>query len=361
MGDLPLKFRYLYFFCLLIALALANPLSAQDPKAVEHYRTGYNLLKAQNYRNAAIELEEAIAIDTTYGNAFYALGKAYRMLNKYSKAIAVLEAAYRLEIARDRIPAELSKLYYKAAIKLFQQRKYTKAILNFEKSLEHAPNNAKAHYVMGLCYTGLRNPKAAQESYERAIEVDPGYAKPYKSLGDARRRERNYAPATKVYEQAILLDSTFMEAYSGLALVHMETKEYETAVTLLKKALFINPEYANGYLFLGTSLNRLSRWHEAVEPLREGADLNSKNAEIHYRLAEAYYGKGDYRQAIEAGNNATRRKRDYHPAQMLLGDAYGKLGQIDETRLWYGKAMKDNRLKDYCADKIEALERRRGK
>ena len=361
MGDLLLKFCHLSVFCLLIALAPIDPLAAQDPKAMEHYRTGYNLLKAQNYRNAAIELEEAVAIDTTFGNAFYALGKAYRMLNEYPKAIAVLETAYRLEVARDRIPAELSKLYHKAAIKLFQQRKYNKAILSFEKSLEREPNNAKAHYVMGLCHTGLRNSKAAQKSYEQAIRIAPEYAKPYKSLGDARRRERNYAPAATVYEQAISLDSTFMVAHSGLALVHMETKEYETAVTLLKKALSINPEYANGYLFLGTSLNRLSRWHEAIDPLLKGADLNSKNAEIHYRLAEAYYGKGKYRQALEAGHNATRRKRDYHPAQMLLGDAYGKLGQVDEARLWYGKAMRDNRLKDYCAEKIESLERRHGK
>ncbi len=348
--------KYLFHGLVLSLLLQAGPLAAQAPEAIKHYRAGYKLLKAQNIRNAAIELEKAVAIDTTYGAAFYALAKAYRVLDEYPKAIKAYQAANKLGVGQDRIPGELARLYHKAAIKLFQQHKYKEAVLNFEQSLNFDPNNAKAHYVMGLCHNGLRNSEAAQKAYLQAVEVDSNYAKPYKSLGDLRRRERNYGGAIQAYEQAISLDPSFMEAYGGLALVHLDTQNFEALAALIQKALAIDPEYVNGYLYLGTAFNRLGRYHEAIKPLRRGIELNPKNPEAHYLLAEAYYGKGDYRLAVEAGQSAVRHGRDYHAAEMLLGDTYAKLGQILEARTWYHKAMKDSRLKDYCTHKLEELE-----
>ena len=258
---------YLFYCALLTYLLQTSPLAAQtpDPKAVEHYRAGYHLLKAHNYRNAAIELEQATLIDTTYGQAFYALGKAFQVLNEYPKAIQAYKTASRLGIAQERIPTELTQLYYLAAIKLYSQRKYKEAVLNFDQSLQLEPDNAKAYYIKGLCYRSLRNLEAATKAFRRAVEANPQYAKPHKSLGDVSRRQRNYTPAAQAYEQAIALDSTYMEAYGGLALVHIETQDFEATVALLQKALSINPDYADGYLYLGTALNRLGRQHEAVQ------------------------------------------------------------------------------------------------
>ena len=349
---------YLFHCALLTYLLQTSPLAAQtpDPKAVEHYRAGYHLLKAHNYRNAAIELEQATLIDTTYGQAFYALGKAFQVLNEYPKAIQAYKTASRLGIAQERIPTELTQLYYLAAIKLYSQRKYKEAVLNFDQSLQLEPDNAKAYYIKGLCYRSLRNLEAATKAFRRAVEANPQYAKPHKSLGDVSRRQRNYTPAAQAYEQAIALDSTYMEAYGGLALVHIETQDFEATVALLQKALSINPDYADGYLYLGTALNRLGRQHEAVDPLRRSIELNSKNAEAHFRLAQAYYGKGDYRKAIDAGDNAVSRRRDYHAAEVVLGEAPAKLGQVQEARTWFTRASKDSFFKDYCTYKLKELE-----
>ena len=339
----------------LLALLVTGPAQSQTPEAIDHYRTGYELLRNRNFRNAAIELEQAVLADSTYGEAHYALGMAFKVLNEYPKAIEAYEQARKLGIFPDRIGAELGQLYHKSAIALYEQRKYKEAIAGFEKSLEFKSKNAKAIYAMGLCYNGLRDTDKARQAFERAIAADPEYAKSYRSLADIQRRSRDYGPAAETYRKAIAVDSTYMEAYGGLAQVMIDTEDLEGTVVLLQKAVVIDPKYANGHLLLGTALNRLGRQHEAVDPLRRATDLAPKDAEAHYRLGEAYYGKGDYRKAIEAGQRAVRLRRSFHPAELLLGDAYAKLGQVQDARTWYTQAMQDSRFRDYCKHQIEEL------
>lgn len=352
-----MKYRHLCILPLFSLLLAAGSLRAQDPEAVNHYRSGYELLKNRSYRNAAIELEQAVTIDSTYGAAHYALAQAYKVLNEYPNAIKAFEAARSLGMSPDRIAKELSQLYHKSAVSLYQQRKYQDAISSFEKSLDFNPDNAKGYYAMGLCYNGLREREQARATFTKAIEADPQYAKPYKALGDIHLRNRDYGPAAEIYQQAIAVDSTYMDAYGGLAMVTIETGELEGTVELMQKAIKIDPKYTNGHLFLGTALNELGRQHEAVDPLRRAIELNSKNPEAHLRLGEAYYGKGDYRKAVETGLTAVRKKRSFHAAELLLGDAYDKLNQTGEARTWYTKAMQDSRFRDYCKHQIEALDR----
>ena len=342
---------------LLSALSLAA--QERDAKAIEHYREGYNLLKARSFRPAVFELEKATAIDSTYGEAFYALAQAYKVLNEFSKSIEAYERAYALNIKRDRIPDQLAKLYQKDALTSYQQKKYREAVATFEKSLHFNPDNAQIHFSIGLCQDRLRDAEAAKTAYGKAIEIDPGYVKAYKALGDLHRRNRDYDPAAQVYEKAIEIDPKYMDAYGGLALVRLANRQYEAAVKLLTKAVKIDPDYANGYLFLGTALRSLGRHHEAVDPLRRAIDLDPKNAEVHYRLGEAYYGQGDYRLALQAGERAVHHKKNYHAAEVLLGDAYFKLGQFSDARIWYGRALKDARFKDWCAHQIAEIERQK--
>ena len=138
---------------LLILLLPTSALLAQehDAKAVEHYRKGYDMLKARSFRNAALELAEATAIDSTFGEAFYALAQAYKVLNEFSKSIAAYERAYALDIKRDAIPDQLAKLYQKEGLTSYRESKYREAISTFDKSLQYNPANAQVYFSIGLC------------------------------------------------------------------------------------------------------------------------------------------------------------------------------------------------------------------
>lgn len=348
----------LFWLCSLLLLPTV-PTQAQTSEAAEHYRAGYQLLQAQNFRNATLEFERAVAADSTYGDAFYALGKSYKALGDFDKAIKALEAAGRQTLsqpsAKERLPAELSEAYQKSAAKLFEQRKYQEAVAGFEKSLAINPNNAKAHYALGVCYNRMRNTEAARRAYTKAIEVDPSYAKAHKALGDLHRQGRSYGPAIEAYQKAIALDATLAEAWGGLARSQIDSQDLEGALQTLAQAIEANPKYEEGYLLTGAALNQLGRQQDAIAPLRQAVDLEGKDSEAHFRLAEAYYALGDYSNALDAAQGALQRQQGYHPAEVVLADTYLKLGQKDQARLYYQKAKVDDRFKDYCTHQLEEL------
>ena len=69
-------------FTILVGFILIAQTSHSQPSdAVKRYRAGYELLKARNFRNADIELDQAVTIDSTYGAAYFLLGQA----NEYLK------------------------------------------------------------------------------------------------------------------------------------------------------------------------------------------------------------------------------------------------------------------------------------
>ncbi len=344
----------------LLLLTLSS-LSAQDPDAVERYRAGYQLLQGRSFRNAAIELQEAVAIDSTYGAAHLALGMAYKVLNEHQRAIAAYENARKLGTFPERAADELARLYYRAGVELFSQRRYQDAVESFQGAVELDPGNARALYAMGLCYNGLRDAEQAEWAFRAAIAVDPDYPQPLRALGDLHRRRREYNTAMEAYREAIAIDSTHMEAYSGLVRIMLENEAYQEAVRLMQSAVEIDAGYADGYLYLGSALFRLGRFSDAVPPLRQAVNLAPDDAESHFRLAEALYGKGDYRAAYEACRLAIRNRRNFHAAEVLMGDISVRLGRSEEARSWYTRAMQDSRFRDYSRHQLERLNDRAGR
>jgi tetratricopeptide (TPR) repeat protein len=341
-------------------LIFTTVVAAQPPEAVAKYRDGYTHLQSKDYRNAAIELESAVGLDSTYADAHYALGMANANLGDYDKSAASLEAALRQGVSRqdlaDRIPRLLGDLYYKAALRSRQQRRFGEAIQRFEASLRYNPDNAQALYTIGLCHISLRQPDKAVPVLQAASEADSSYPWPYKSLGDIHRQRGELRQAAQMYQKAIGVDGQLVQAYTGLARVRFDSDDLEGAITALRTAVSLDAEYAEGFVLIGTALVRLRRHGEATAPLKKAVAIDGKDAQARYRLAEAYLGAGEYRAAVESGKAAVTRQKDFYAAQVILADAHAELGQLAEARTWYQRAIVDSRFKDYCAHKLQELD-----
>ena len=333
-----------------------------DPNAVQHYGKGLELLKNRDFRNAAIALEQAVDTDSTYGDAHYALAKAYKVLNQFDRSIRSFEAADRhgvsSERARERIPAQLADVYKKSAVQSFKRKRFREAIVGFEKALEQSPGNADLFYLLGLCYNALREDADAARAFQNAIDADSTYAKAFKSLADLQRRKGELRAAAGTYRRAIALDSEYTKAYLGLAKVQIDSEDLDGALSTLNKAVEVDPEFLQGLCLIGQTLSQKGRWHEAIEPLQRALDVDSDHAQAHYRLAEAYYGTGDWKKALDAGLDATRRQPNYHAAEVVVADSYSKLGNVSQARTWYKKARQDSRFRDWCEQQLQELDRR---
>ena len=332
-----------------------------DPAAVQHYSKGLELLQNRDFRNAAIALNQAVNTDSTYGDAHYALGKTQKTLNQFDRAIRAFEAAARhgvsSERARQRIPAQLADVYKKSAVQSFKQKKFREAIGSFEKALELKPGDADVFYLLGLCYNALREDAEAARAFQDAIDADSTYVKALKSLADLQRRQGNLRAAAGTYRRAVALDPAYTNAYLGLAKVQIDSEDLDGALSTLNSAVEVDPAFLQGLCLIGQTLSQKGRYHEAIEPLQRALDVDSKHAEAHFRLAEAYYGTGDWKKALDAGLEATRLQRNYHAAEVVVADSYNKLGQVPEARTWYKKAIQDSRFRDWCEQQLKELDR----
>jgi TolB-like protein/tetratricopeptide (TPR) repeat protein len=115
------------------------------------------------------------------------------------------------------------------------------------------------------------DPSALKHSYalaEEAVRLDPNLPLARAGLGWALMWMRQHDAAIKQYEKAFALNPSFSHAYFGLALVN--AGEASRALSFLQKHARLDPFHPPAvYAIQGRALYDLSRYREAMAPLRE--------------------------------------------------------------------------------------------
>jgi len=99
------------------------------------------------------------------GNYYYEKGEFEKSIDQYSKAIELA--------AKDDL--SIYKYYYNRGLAKACLERYDEAIIDLRKALDLESDFAEGHYVLGLCYEYIQNPKIAIEQYRKAVELDPDF------------------------------------------------------------------------------------------------------------------------------------------------------------------------------------------
>lgn len=127
-------------------------------------------LQAGRAAEAAGAAERAVAIDPAHVMALKIAIEAYGQLGDSAKA-GVAAAALA---AAD--PAAASGTSFNRGVELYNGGQTAEAIPEFESALTADPANAKAHYMLGLCYSGTGDTAKAKLHLEKFLELAPGDA-----------------------------------------------------------------------------------------------------------------------------------------------------------------------------------------
>lgn len=96
---------------------------------------------------------------------------------------------------------------------LIKQEKYQKAIGACKHSIKIKPDDADAHFRLGLAYSGSGMYKEAIEAFKQAIKVEPDSSMVHYSLGDAYSQLGMYKEAINAYKQAIRISPVDMSFF----------------------------------------------------------------------------------------------------------------------------------------------------
>jgi tetratricopeptide (TPR) repeat protein len=172
-------------------------------RGLDRYTRGF----ASNYKVAADDFQQALAIDPAYSQAALYLGRTYHALYEEDKAKDALKKAIEID------PAYLEARLSYAAV-LLDTGELDEAIRQLDAVAKQDPGNGMAWYLESQAFVRKGSYAQGVDSGNQAVKLTPANAEAHLWLGEALRRNGQCDLATSQYESYLAL-SNFNSALAG--------------------------------------------------------------------------------------------------------------------------------------------------
>jgi tetratricopeptide (TPR) repeat protein len=219
-----------------------------------------------------------------------------------------------------------------------------KAIPVLKGVVQADPNNAYAHYNLGLAYEKTGITMQARQSYLAAITANKDFSPPYVNLAGMDMRDGKFKAAEAHYRNGIRHDNDNMDLWTGLVSALRSQGRLVDAEAEAKNALEVNTNALAVYNSLGLvyiDMNKLDRAYFIVEKglLVPGGDadagLHCTRGRIHQLNERTGDAKAEFDKALE-------RDPNYVPAMVYLSYYYLDNRNFEDTVSVLEKADKLN-------------------
>jgi len=111
------------------------------------------------------------------------------------------------------------------------------------------------------------------QACRKAVEQHPQDAEAHFELGLACRKGKCWKEAAQAYEISIRLNPKNKKAMHGLAISYRKLKRYVDSIAICQGILQLDPDYAKVYFNLGLVYEEQGEWDKAIEQHRKALDL----------------------------------------------------------------------------------------
>ncbi len=194
--------------------------------------------------------------------------------------------------------------------------------------------------------------KTAINYFELAIEKDPSYALAHAGLADCynllgiyayQAPDEAFPKAKEEAQKALSIDNTLAEAHTSLAWVLLFYEwDQEHAESELKRAIKIDSKYATAHHWYAFFLACMERHNEAIVEIKRAQELDPGSVIINTDIGSIYNFMRKYDQAIEAYQNVLEMDAEFWKAHQGLAEAYFEKEIYEEALAEHQKA------KDLC-------------
>lgn len=240
------------------------------------------------------------------------------------------------------------------------QQRNDEAISAYREAIRGDPQNAVAHYGLGVAYSRTGADDQAIAAYREAVRLQPTNVDAYYGLGVAAERKAYDDEAITAFREVIRRRPDDAMAYYGLGVASERQGQDEQAINAYREAIRLNPSLADAHYHLGMIYARGRQDERAIAAYREAIRLQPSYANAHYSLGLLYTKQGQNDQAIEAYRQALRLHPNHANAYAGLGVIYIRARQIDQAKEVYQQALRLNPNLPSASYGIWALHRLEG-
>jgi tetratricopeptide (TPR) repeat protein len=334
-----------------------------DPKLTTAWTNrGSAYLDLRQDERAIADYSKAIELDSKRAGAWYNRGRAHYILQQYDKVVADASKAIELD------PKYVLGWHFRGAAydKLHQ---HNKAVADYSKIIELEPRNALAWSNRSFAHERLRQYDKAVSDASKAIELDPKFVFAWDNRGVVYIKLRQYEKAVADCSKAIELDPKFVHAWHHRGVAYDLLHQYDKAVPDYSKAIKLDPKFAATHNVLAWVLAtcpspNLRDPQRAVELAKKAVELTPSEGNYWNTLGTAHYHAGDWNAAVPAlKKSMDLRKGGNSFDWFLLAMAYWQLGDKEQARRWYDKAVpwmdkndpKNDELRRFRSEAAELL------
>jgi lipoprotein NlpI len=169
-------------------------------------------------------------------------------------------------------------------IELLLNGRYEELINYLKMRIKTSPNNAMAHFYLGLAFERLSRSNEAIEAYKGAIRIEPGDSDFYYNLGVSYIRLGNHNEAIKAFQQTVRIKPDDAKAFLNLGFSYGELNRYKEAIKVYKEAIRIKPDFTEAHYNLGEAYSKAKKKKKAIEQYEILKNLDSELANKLFNL-----------------------------------------------------------------------------
>lgn len=167
----------------------------------------------------------------------------------------------------------------------WQLGKVDDASASLKRAIELEPDHALGHYFLGGLLRAQKQPQAAIDEFNRVLELDPGNTDAYVDLAGAAMQIPNYELAEVALVKAVEVHPDNFSYRMALAHLYVDhTYQIERAFPQLEAALRLDPKSAGAKDLLGWAQHLTKDTPTAEKTLRAAIQLDPSSAAAYYHL-----------------------------------------------------------------------------
>jgi cellulose synthase operon protein C len=298
--------RFTRFFVAVAAVGVLAGMwtgCSRDPnvRKQKYFESGQRYFDKRQYREAAIQFQNAIQVDSKFAQAHYKLGLTAVKLEQWPLAYQEFSTAIQLQPNDDPSRLELTKL-------LILGHQFSEAKTQLDLLQQKGPDNAEEWVVRSNYDMGMNDTDAALKDLEKARGYDP-------------RRP---------------------DIYLNLAAIETRLQHFDKAEADLKQAVEYEPNSARALMAQGTFYRVRGRFPEAEQAFERAITVAPADPDPRLALAALYVAENKPGQAEDFLRRATQDFPNNSIGYRMLGDYYYASNQLDKATEEYGALYKEH-------------------
>jgi tetratricopeptide (TPR) repeat protein len=322
--------------------------------------------KARPHHNLGMALENQGMIDKAiahYQKALQADPKYYRSHVNRGRALpdrGDIDGATEHYLAALRIKPNNSAAHNNLGVVLYKKGQFSKAIEHFLRALQIRQSYEDAYFNLGVVLARQGKTDEATSRFYQALRLNPDHAEAHSNLGSMYINRGIIDKAIYHSNEALRLNPKLIEPHNNIGIALMQQGKIDAAISHFQKTLELKPDFKLAENNLKRALAIRKEFETEISRLQELLKDNPENVELHFKLGNLYFRKGDQRQAMQnykmalqlnpkfvpALNNlalVTAANKEYYKALTIFSDILNYLPDDAETH--YNIACMYSRLK----------------